>query len=137
MQAVIDAAIAKAALDFPRLVRGLVKSKLSKPTRFCRELKIEASETEWDTSCVGDERSFVRNWANEPQPFTSDDGKQVQTLLEHDATSVRLHFKADTGGRRTSYVFSEDTMTATFSVEADQLPNPLTWSFVYRRVQLP
>ncbi len=133
MQGVVDGAVDLAAKQFPLIVRGFARGKLANSGFFCHDIEIDASASEWASACAESERAFSRSWADEPQPFTAKDGKQVNTLLAHDADSVRLEFRGDNGSRITKYSFAGDKMTVEISIQADQLSKPMSWAFVYRK----
>jgi len=133
MQAIVDAAVADAAKHFPALMRSIARSKLSESAFFCMGVRTEATAERWTSGCIDDGKSFSRDWSREPQPYTSDEGNQVQTSLSHSGTSVTLVFDAGSGSRTTQYSFSGDRMTLVVTVAGDQLKAPMTWTLDYRR----
>ena len=136
MQGVVDSVVEKASEEFPRILRGLARSKLSSSAFFCRQVTIDATADQWHSACGGG-TAFKRDWSSGWQPYTTDEGNLVQTELIHDGNSVNVAFQADSGTRTTHYSFADGKMTAEVRISTDQLTKPMTWSFVYRKVAKP
>jgi hypothetical protein len=99
--------------------------------------RIEITATSSEVSISTDDGEVVRTPADgRPVEWTrKSDGETFMVTTVREGRVIRRTFRADDGQRASSYAISPDggTLTMTVVVTSPQLPDPLTYTLVYRR----
>jgi hypothetical protein len=132
-QRAVEQGIERVVVEFPSLIRPLVRSYLGGVTGYC-----EHPGFDWDGATLiyscGDKELLHRVPDGVPFVWEIPDGDEnpTTTLTLHDSRTLSMAFGNDLGGRTQTFRFQPDgTVTEHIVYHSDKLPVPLEYTLVF------
>lgn len=135
VQATVDAAVDKAASQFG-IFRGIARRKMAGGATWCRSYTLSPDPSSIGWQCDDKPRFEVpRDRLGKSRTLEIGDG-QIEARVDVQGQDIHAWFGGEEGGRRQVFRFEgDDTLVCDVSVESPKLPEPMTWTIRYRRVE--
>lgn len=132
-QRAVEQGIERVVVEFPALIRPIVRHYLADVTRHCSTPGIAWEGATLIYSC-GDKELLRRVPDGEPFVWELPDGEEnpTTTLTLHDERTLSMAFGNDLGGRTQTFQLQPDgTVTEHIVYHSDRLPVPLEYTLVF------
>lgn len=130
----LAAAIEAAAMEMNALIRGIARKRLTEanPVREQMSFVVEGTKV---TATFAAGRTITGTIGGPKVAWTSDSGKPLTVMFSLVKGRLIMDFKAEDGGRRSTFTLDEsgDKLTMSVTVTSERLTNPLKYALTYRR----
>jgi len=131
----VEQAIGRIVDEMSFWKRPIARSRLRSTNQLARRISIAISGPQVDI--VTDGTSIKTTTDGQPAGWTREDGERIMVSTLWKGGALERVFKAEDGERANTYRLGGDgdTMTVGVVVTSPQLPRPLAYRLVYRRVR--
>lgn len=130
---VVDAAVKKVSDKMNFATRLLNKSLLDNLNRSCAVWKLNLTETDFFWECYGHKAEKMAVTAHKLELGTEEGGKVINTFQAGDNQVATMVESEDIKRKNIWHLVSDSHMEYTTIIESVHLPEPITWTLLYKR----